>query len=207
MGRLCSALRVSGHLPLLLEHVPVLSAPGLEPGTLRFSAHSSICEGKIIQNEFSRTHFSMTASFTGPLLGRPRRGACPVAHKHSPGVTEAAAACVLGCSPLCILPDRAAPRSLPPLSILLSHWSNRGMWPLQRYSKHANTLPPAGPTTLMDTCSRRCRALIFQLPHPIPPFSLHNPRLSFFSLLSSSGSTKVGFQLLLKLTRKGQTAA
>lgn len=96
---------------------------------------------------------------------------------------------------LCILPDGAVRCSLPLLSILLSHWNNRGMWPLQRHSKHANTLPPAAPTALMDTCACCCcGALIFQLPSPLtspphpplspPPHSLSPIFLTFLFGLS-----------------------
>lgn len=117
----------------------------------------------------------------------------PACHAEAPATRRRDLGCVRagGCSSLCVLPDRAVRCSLPLLSILLSHWNNRGMWPLRRYSKHANTLPPAAPAALMDTCACCCRALIFQLPSPLtspPPSPLHTPYFPHFPLRAQRGS-------------------
>ncbi len=107
--------------------------------------------------------------------------------------------CVCVCASVCTLPGRAPSAPLPLLSILLSHWNNRGMWPLlsptvQLTHKHTrSTLPPAAPELLMDTWACCCSALIFQLLClSLPLFSPHSLSPSFLAtqnahLTSSKG--------------------
>lgn len=87
---------------------------------------------------FTRPTLSRCINRTQETLSRQ-----PVTHKHLPQVIETSAACM--CVFLCVrcqTEQRIAP--LPPLSILLSHWNNRGMRPLlsptvQLTRKHSPT--------------------------------------------------------------------
>lgn len=189
----------------------------------------------VSRNEFSRMCFPKTASsMQGPQEAGISPGSWQLRSKPKavygddmvavPRPDAAAVACHagalaarwrdLGCvraggvlrCVFCLTERCAAP--LPLLSILLSHWNNRGMWPLQRYSKHANTLPPVAPTALMDTCACCCRALIFQLPSPLTgPLPPRSPSPIFLTFLFGAQRGLIfSFLKLALLHLKGRAA-